>query len=299
MRTREHLERTLSSRAALVSLVILGLGTGRPSVAQEAPAQSAPRAASAEVQHTRHHDGLPFFAGEQLSYHVRVSKVGSVGKGAMTVDGPVNVRGVDTYLLRFEFRTRVGFVTAENKTESWIDPSRMAALRFRKRERHPLSRHDEAVELFPEERRWDAGNGQAGESPTDAPLDELSFIYAIRTIPLPGDTTYKLDRHFDSARNPVTLRVLGRDTIKVGAGTFPAVLVEMRVKDGRRYKDEGVIRIHFSDDHCRLPLRIESSMPVLGTVVFSLESRSERPAGQPVTAASGDIRGTTAVSGNP
>ena len=251
-------------------------------------------------------DRLPFFAGEQLSYRVRVSKVGSVGRGAMTVEGPVSVRGTEAYLLRFEFRTRVGFISAENRTESWLDPNRMASLRFRKRERHPLSRHDESVELFPEERRWDAGNGQTGQSPTDAPLDELSFIYAIRTIPLPADTSYQLDRHFDGARNPVTLRVLGRDTIRTGAGTFPAVLVEMRVKDGRRYKGEGVIRIHFSDDDARLPLRIESSMPVLGTVVFTLESRTERPARPaPVTASGGEganaavVKSAAALSGVP
>jgi hypothetical protein len=52
------------------------------------------------------------------------------------------------------------------------------------------------------------------------------------------------------------------------------VLVEMRVKDPRRYRGEGVIRIHLSDDRCRLPLRIESRMPVVGTAVLSLESHT-------------------------
>jgi hypothetical protein len=50
--------------------------------------------------------------------------------------------------------------------------------------------------------------------------------------------------------------------------------VEMRVKDPRRYKGEGVLRIHLTDDACRIPVRIESTMPVLGTTVLTLESHT-------------------------
>jgi hypothetical protein len=46
----------------------------------------------------------------------------------------------------------------------------------------------------------------------------------------------------------------------------------MRVKDPRRYKGEGVIRINLSDDDVRIPVRIESAMPVVGTAVMTLES---------------------------
>jgi hypothetical protein len=50
------------------------------------------------------------------------------------------------------------------------------------------------------------------------------------------------------------------------------VIIEMRVKDPRRYKGEGVIRINLTDDRCRLPVRIESRMPVVGKTVLTLES---------------------------
>ena len=46
----------------------------------------------------------------------------------------------------------------------------------------------------------------------------------------------------------------------------------MRVRDSRRYKGEGVIRINLSDDSIRIPVRIESAMPVIGTAVMTLES---------------------------
>jgi hypothetical protein len=46
----------------------------------------------------------------------------------------------------------------------------------------------------------------------------------------------------------------------------------MRVRDSRRYKGEGVIRINLSDDAMRIPVRIESAMPVVGTAVMTLQS---------------------------
>ena len=36
----------------------------------------------------------------------------------------------------------------------------------------------------------------------------------------------------------------------------------------------GVIRLDLTDDHCRLPVRIESDMPVVGRTVMMLETQS-------------------------
>lgn len=217
---------------------------------------------------------LPFAPGEQLTYSVRVGKLGKVGRGTMTVEGPTLVRDVEAYALHFDIRARVGFLTAVDRTCSWVDPQRMASLRFQKHERHPLSKYDEKVELFPQEQRWERARGDSGVSPTDEPLDELSFIYYVRTLPLVADTTYELTRHFEIGRNPIQVKVVRRDTLVTEAGTFPTVLVEMRVKDPRRYKGDGVIGIHLSDDRHRMPVRITSSMPLFGSTVLTLVAHS-------------------------
>ena len=219
----------------------------------------------------------PFPSGERLTYRVRTARFGDVGQGVMWVEGPVQVRGRAAYVLHSDVRSRIGPLKAENHSASWLDALRMTSLRFEKRERQPLSKRNEAVDLFPTERRWEATDGTTGASPTDDPLDELSFIYFIRTLPLPADTTYAFDRHFDPARNPITIRVTGRETIATGAGEFRTVAIEMRVKDPQRYRGEGVIRIHFTDDHCRLPVRIESVLPIVGTTVLTLESHTHPP----------------------
>ena len=212
----------------------------------------------------------PFYVGERLEYSVRLGAVGMSGRGAMWIEGPENVRGIETYVLHFGFRARVGPVKVADATQSWLDPRRMASLRFVKRERHPFSSNDQDVALYPDERRWSAADGTTGTSLTDAPLDELSFIYFLRTVPLAADSVYRFDRHFDAARNPTVVRVVRREQLTIGAGTFATVLVEMRVKDPERYQGEGVIRIHFTDDAHRLPVRIESTIPRAGTAVLTL-----------------------------
>lgn len=217
-------------------------------------------------------DALPFAPGDTLTYSARVARFGRVGRAVMWVDGPSEVRGTAAWVLRFHFGARVGPVRAEEHTESWLDPRTMTALRFHKRERNPLSRSDEHVELSPGERRWQAADGASGESPSGAPLDELSFMFFLRTLPLPADTTFVFERHFDPARNPTVVRVVGRETVTTGAGEFPTVRLEMRVRDPRRYRGEGVIRIHLTDDARRFPVRIESTMPVIGTAILTLDS---------------------------
>jgi hypothetical protein len=211
---------------------------------------------------------LPFAIGERLTYEGRVRGIG--GRGAMWIDGPVDVRGVQTYELHFDFSARVGPMTVSQRSISWLDPERMAAMRFQKKERRLLARHEEKVELFPDQRRWQDADGESGTSPTSAPLDELSFIYFVRTLPLASDSTFTFDRHFDPERSPTTVRVLGREQVATGAGSYETVVVEMRVRDPEHYRGEGTIRFSISDDRCRIPVRIESNIPDAGTVVLTL-----------------------------
>ena len=135
-----------------------------------------------------------------------------------------------------------------------------------------LAHNVEHVDMFPSTKRWASNTGEVGVSPTDSPLDELSFMYFIRTLPLTEGATYSFNRHFDIDRSPTSVKVIRRETISTGAGKFQTVLVEMRVKDPRRFKGEGVIRINMTDDSAHLPVRIESKMPVVGTAVMTLES---------------------------
>jgi hypothetical protein len=239
-------------RVGLVALTAVGLGaSGR------APFESST---------------LPFSVGERLTYEVRVSKGDKIGSATMWVEGPVDVRGTSTYLLRFDSKIRIAFLSAVSRSSSWFDPLRRSSLRFFKHEQNPLTSRDESVNLFPDDKRWTSAKGESGQSPSDVPLDELSFMYFIRTLPMTPGATYKFDRHFDVARNPITVTVVRREVIPTPMGELKTFLVEMRVHDPAHYKGEGLIRINITDDDCRMPARIMSTMPVVGTATLSLES---------------------------
>ena len=216
---------------------------------------------------------LPFAPGERLEYSGRVH-VGVAGRGTLRVEGPVDLRGTPTWTLHSDMQGKLGFLKATDKSVSWIDPTRMSALRYTARERHLLAKFDDAVDIFPGEKRWAAEGGLEGPLVTDAPLDELSFLYYLRTLPLAAEGSMSVARHYDAARNPIQVRVIGREEVEVGAGRFRAVIVEMRVRDPRRYRGEGVIRVHLSDDKCRLILRLESEMPEAGKATLALSAYS-------------------------
>jgi len=220
---------------------------------------------------------LPFSVGEELTFRVRSSRFGTLGTAVMRVDGTEVVRGHETWVLRFDFRGRIGPVVAEDHTRSWLCPRSLMAFRYRKQERTPLGSRREDVEMFPSERRWEGADGTRGSSPTDLPLDELSFLYFLRTLPLADGESHTLERHFDTGRNPVVVRVVGRTRLSVPAGDFAVVELTMQVKDPARGRGRGAVRIHLTDDSRRLPVRIESSAPWLGAVVLSLESQDPPP----------------------
>ena len=218
---------------------------------------------------------LPFMPGEKITYRVQINGLSDVGQSIMTVNGPVDVRGTPTYMLRSQTRAGVGPLKAAETTESWLDPVRMRTLRFHERERHLLSTREIRAEIYPDEELWTGNDGKSGKMLSTSPLDELSFIYFLRTIPTVPDTTYTFDRHFQAARNPITVRVGRGDTMTTAIGTFPTVLMEMRVRDPRRYRGEGVIRVYLSNDNCRIPLRVESTVPGMGKLVLTVESYVE------------------------
>ena len=211
---------------------------------------------------------------ESLVFRARSSRFGGMGRATMWTQD-AELRGTPVALARFEFRAKVALLAVEDRSASWIEGATaagMRTLRYSKRERNPMGGSDEEIEVLPDTRSWAASDGRSGTLGTPTPLDELSFIYLVRALPLDHSTTVELRRHYDSTRNPVRITRMGHDTVETPSGRFRVVTVEMRVRDPRRYRGEGVIRFDLSDDACRLPVRIRSAVPLAGKSTLTLES---------------------------
>ena len=219
---------------------------------------------------TQESDELPFGLGEEFVFDIQSSRLGNVGRGRLGICGPDTVRGRETHVLYFDLRTRVTVFKVEDQTRSWVELDSMSSLRYYKQEKNPLKTHVEKVDMWLEEGRWKSEDGETGVLASSSPLDELSFIYLLRTLPFDEGRTWSLDRHFDTRRNPVVIQFIGRENIETVLGEMSTLVVEMRVRDAERFHGEGAIRFYLTDDAWRLPVRITTSAPLAGQLTMDM-----------------------------
>ncbi len=106
----------------------------------------------------------------------------------------------------------------------------------------------------------------------DHPLDELSFVYFLRTLTLVPDSVYSFNQDYDRRRPPTTVKVVKHEPVTTPAGEFNTVEYEVHMADRRNFKKSELLHFWFSDDRCRVPVRVESHMPILGNSTMTLET---------------------------
>jgi hypothetical protein len=249
-----------------MAVLAMMIATGAP-WAGEASAQSRAPNPSA--------NGAPqmlLMPGEQLHYQGDFGVFGKVGTGTMSVSTPRCHEGRAVVQLDFSFRGRVMLMSISDRTRSIVELEHGRSLFYEKDERHPMGTREERVMIMPEAGAWEPAGGVARRLHTDRPLDELSFLYLARSVQLAEGEMREFDRHFDPERNPVRLRDRGTARIRVPAGTFDTRVVEMEVTDPTRFGEAGRVVLHLTDDQARVPVKITSAMPVVGSLVLVLES---------------------------
>jgi Protein of unknown function (DUF3108) len=218
---------------------------------------------------------LPFGAGEQATYQVKLGAI-SVGSGSLSVTGIQTVQGQPVFHTVMTMRGGNALVRVDDRFESWIDTEGLFSRRFHQNQHEARFRRNRTYEFFPEQRTFRRENGQTGTLPTNQPLDDLSFIYYARTLPLEPGATYTLPRYFKADGNPVVLQVLRRETITVPAGRFRTIVVRPVIRSDGLFGEGGRAEVYFSDDQHRIPVLIRSRVPVVGSL--SMHMRTFRPA---------------------
>jgi hypothetical protein len=113
---------------------------------------------------------------------------------------------------------------------------------------------------------------ERGTLPTNEPLDDLSFLFYARTLPLEVGDTYTINRYFKADGNPVVLKVLRKETIRVPAGTFNTVVVQPIIQTDGLFGQGGHAEVYFTDDARRLLVYLRSSVPIVGSLTLSLKA---------------------------
>ncbi len=216
---------------------------------------------------------VPFGPGERMDYDVKLGPV-SVGDGYLQVAGVGPVRGKRSYHVALGLSGGIPLARVNDRQESWFDVRTLASRRFIQdlhQVRYKSYRH---WEIYPEEKRWDREDDEEmnGES-VDLPLDEIAFLYYVRTLPLEVGETYTLNNYFRKDRNPVILRVLRRERVEVPAGTYETIVIQPVIPEARGlFSEGGRAEVYFTDDEDRIPVRIESRVPVVGSISLHLKN---------------------------
>jgi hypothetical protein len=226
-------------------------GVPRPdsgSAGDSAPSASAGAAAD-----------VPFSVGEQATYDVKFGFV-HVGRGSMVVANVQTLRGHNVWHTVFDIKGGTLFYHVNDTLESWFDIHTLSSLRFLQRLDEGGRIRNRIYEIFPDSSLYILNRKPPQPSVSD-PLDDGSFLYFVRTLPLNVGETYTFPRYFNPKANPVTIKVLRKERITVPAGTFEAVVVEPIIKTSGIF-DKGHAEVWLSDDSTHKILQMKSKMSI-------------------------------------
>ena len=213
----------------------------------------------------------PFTPGERLEYDVKFG-IFHVGRATMTVLGIDTIRGTPAYHVAFVIRGRAAFFYSMTDTlESWFSVADLTSLRFVQNNNENGSRYYHTYEIHADSGYF-IQDGKDSLPTTAHPLDDASFFYFARTVPLEVGQTYSYDRYFKPDRNPVTLTVLSADSVDTPAGRFAAFAVRPVFKSRGLFAEGGQAVVYLAADSTRIPLVIKSHLS-LGSLSMSLRSR--------------------------
>ena len=224
---------------------------------------------------------VPFEVGERLEYKVKLGWF-NAGEGSLEVAAIDTVRGSPSYHAIMRIDGGIAFAKVHDQFETWFDTRTLVSHRFIQDQNEVGSQRYRHYEMYPERGTWEREDDtEIGDLPTQLPLDDIAFIYFIRTLPLEVGETYTFDRYFKETGNPVVIKVLRKEEKKVPAGTFQTIVVQPIIRTKGIFGEGGKAELYFSDDERRALIYMKSSVPVVGSLTLHLTSppvwQSETP----------------------
>jgi hypothetical protein len=273
------MKRNILLPAALVALLTL------PTFAATAQTSGAVNGAPAVVA-VRGAAAVPFGPGEKTVYNVKYGIAGTVGEASLAVPQLAEIRGQPVYLIDFRMQASAlfGALKVNDHFQSWFDVRRLHSHRYHQDVSEVNYKRVRTVDFFTDRGVWEQKQqGKAtitGELPTDLPLDDIAFLYFVRTVPLEVGKTYTFRRYWKEEGNPVTLKVLRRERVKVEAGEFDTIVVQPIIQTDGMFSEGGQAEVYFSDDGHRLVVQLKTKF---GPASVDLQLKSYTP-GKPLVA---------------
>ena len=257
-------------RRLVAGAALFAVSAAVGSAAQSAAAQTTPAS-------TLKHAKVPFGVGEKMEYDVKFGVL-RVGNAHMEVVGLDNLRGRAVWHTAFWVRGGNFMYRVNDVYESWMDAETLSSLRFVQELEEGGKDTERRFEIYPERSIFIQTSKKPAkeEASVSQPLDDGSFLYFLRTIPLEVGQTYDFNRYFRPDRNPVRIKVLRKERVKVPAGTFDAIVVQPVIKTKGIFSENGHAEVWLSDDDRHIMLQLKSALS-FGSLNLYLKSYSPSP----------------------
>lgn len=254
--------------AALLALLAVAATAGDESDSLETEPDTTDIAASITLPPPGEHEVLPaperpVRPGEKLRFSVQW-KFMHAGKAWLEVPDAVdwNGRPALTLVARAESNAFIStFYKVRNRIESTWDRDGHFSWRYAENRREGGYRANNEIvfDYGLNEARYK--DGRTFPIP-DHCQDALSSFYYARTQPLPIGGSVVFDYHASRKSLPLEVRVLGRERVKVPAGTFDCVVLEPMLKAGGIFKNKGRLLIWLTADDRRIPVLMRSKVTI-------------------------------------
>jgi hypothetical protein len=204
----------------------------------------------------------PFSVGETLQYEASLGYF-PIGTATATVVRTTRERGADAFVFTAVGEGGPPGFRARYEMTSWAQSRRLASLRFHRKLIQGSKVDEERYQILPDSGRYrQEGVPRDWVAPRDA-LDELAYLYYLRTIPLEVGRSFTISRYFKTGYNPVQVRVVGRETMALFDGrSVPCLRVQLSTRGA-------TVGVLLTDDERRLPVQLDLPLPY-GTVTLLL-----------------------------
>ena len=227
--------------------------------------------------------GAQWKVGESLRYRVSLTPFGRVGRASFRVLGPDSLAVADGVVFAFDLRASVLFMGTDKTYRSWYDPEDGRSRAYVVTEQRGRDRlHEKDVRIDKRGHWRDAATGEEGQALHEAPLDELSFLYVVRQLPLDDGDELTLFRHYREADNPVRITVRGREILRVDDRDVPVIRLEVRFQPRRLFDGGGRSTLLLANDATRRLVRMQVDLPIAGHLRLDLEPEMIRVGCNPV-----------------
>ncbi|MDB4909021.1 MAG: hypothetical protein JWO05_3805 [Gemmatimonadetes bacterium] len=220
---------------ALVASVASSQLATSPLATPQVPARSAATCALPGDGARMAAENLPL--GERLKYSVHFGPL-HVATANMELTTGDSIRGRPAYHALLHITGGTLFFRVDDRIESWFDTRTQSSLRFVQSLHEGRYKALREFEIFPERTSFQK-KGEEEQPSVPLPLDDASFLYFLRTLPLAVGAEFECDRYFRPDANPVIIRVVRRETVEVPAGTFDAFVLQPEIKTSGMFSNKG------------------------------------------------------------